>query len=405
MKIKIFTLVLAVGIFLSPSFLFAQTGGNTAEIDQLNQEIAKRKETIKQLEETMSKYQKNIDQKQLEVKSLRNQMSILDNYIAQVNTNIDMTQEKIKEAQLEIEALELSIEDKENAIAKQKNIIAAIIRDVYTQDQKNYLEIMLTNNSFSEFYNQVRYLENVYTDLGRNVKNLRLVKEDMDSKKIQVQARHQTYENLKLELENKKKDLSEQTTYKQSLLIQTKSSEQKFQTLLASLKKQYQMTENEVRGYEDQVRKRLEQQNKIPEAGDLSFGWPVTSRYITATFHDPDYPFRNVFEHSGVDIRASQGTPVRAAFSGYIGRAKRCTVASCYSYVLLVHTGELSTLYGHLSGITISDDQFVNKGDVIGYSGGTPGTVGAGPFVTGPHLHFEVRAGGIPADPMNYLID
>ncbi len=133
------------------------------------------------------------------------------------------------------------------------------------------------------------------------------------------------------------------------------------------------------------------------------FSWPVPSHKINAYFHDKDYPFIKVFQHSGLDMKASYGTSVRAAASGYVAVAKRCSSASCYSYVLLVHNGTLSTVYGHLSQILVSPDQFVNRGDVIGVSGGTPGTVGAGPFVTGAHLHFEVRVNGIPVDPMPYL--
>lgn len=407
MKLKFFIVFSAItlGLLISPNFALAQTGGNSEEIDKLNQEITQRKDKIKQLEDTIAKYKKNIEEKQTQAVSLKNQLSILDNRAAQTEADIAMTEEKIKAAQLEIQALELSIKDKEAVIAKQKKIIVKLIKNIHVADQKNYLEIMLTNNNFADFYNQVKYLENVYTDLGRSIKSLRLVKEDLDSKKSQVENRRQTYEKLKQELENKKKDLNEQTGEKQNLLTQTRSSEMKFQTLLSSLKQQYQVIEGEVRTYEDRVRQKLEQQNKINETASVgALDWPVTSHYITAIFHDPDYPYRRVFEHSGVDIRSSQGTAVASAAAGYVARAKRCSSASCYSYVLIVHSGNISTVYGHLSGILVSEDQFVGKGDIIGYSGGTPGTVGAGPFVTGPHLHFEVRLNGIPVDPMGYLI-
>ena len=92
-----------------------------------------------------------------------------------------------------------------------------------------------------------------------------------------------------------------------------------------------------------------------------------------------------------------------AAGSGYVGQAKRCAASTCYSYILIVHTSTLSTVYGHMSALNVKIGDFVNRGDVIGLSGGTPGTVGAGPFVTGPHLHFEVRKNGIPTDPLGYL--
>ncbi len=154
---------------------------------------------------------------------------------------------------------------------------------------------------------------------------------------------------------------------------------------------------------ERQLRKKLEAKDALPEGGDLTFSWPVPSKFITAYFHDPDYPYRHVFEHAAVDIRAAQGTPVRAAASGFVGRARRCSSHLCYSYVLIVHQNKISTVYGHLSAISVNEGDFVAKGDTIGYSGGTPKTVGAGPFVTGAHLHFETRVNGIPVDPLNYL--
>ncbi|MBI2444431.1 MAG: peptidoglycan DD-metalloendopeptidase family protein [Candidatus Magasanikbacteria bacterium] len=387
------------------SLAVAQTaGGPRADIESLNKEIEARKEKIKQLDETIQSYRKTINQKQTEAVSLRNQLAILDNRIAQLNAELEQTQEKIKQATLEIEALELSIKEKEELIARQRRVIAELVRQINATGQKNTLEVLLTYNSLADFYNELRQTEVVYADLGRAAKAVRLAKEELEAKRRQVAERRAAYAKLKAELDGKKEDIVEQSQYKQQILIATKSSEVKYRTLLDSLKRQYQVIENEVRGFEAEVRRKLAAQDKELPTGDVVMSWPIESRYITAGFHDPDYPFRKVFEHSGVDLRASQGTPVKAAAAGYVARARRCTLASCYSYVLLVHTGNISTLYGHLSNVAVADDAFVNRGDVIGYSGGTPGTVGAGPFVTGPHLHFEVRLNGIPVDPMGYLL-
>jgi len=403
--LKLFTVIIVFGLVFSARFYVLAADNTASEIDQINKQIEIRKDKIKELEDTIAKYKTNIDIKRTEAVSLKNQMSIIENRIAQAEADVNLTNEKLSETKLQIDSLNISINEKQTTIDKQKKMISKIIQDLHANDQKNFLEIMLTNNNFADFYNQAKYLENVYTDLGRSVKQVRLAKEDLDQKKAQAEERKKSYDDLIVQLENKKKDLNEKMGNKQSLLSQTQSSELKFRTLLDSLRQQYKVVETEVSSYEAQMRKKLADQEKYKNApakiGD--FDWPVAGRYVTARFHDPDYPFKRVFEHSGTDIRAPQGSPVKAANSGYVGRAKRCTLASCYSYILLIHNGNLSSLYGHLSKIIVTEDQYVNKGDIIGYSGGTPGMVGSGPFVTGAHLHFEVRLNGIPVDGMNYL--
>lgn len=407
MKRKLFLIfIFALAVLLPLSFVCADTTDD-AEINKINQEIKNRQDKIKKMEATMDTYKKQISQKITEAKSLKNQMNILDNRVAQIQVDVDLTETKIDKTQLEIDALALSIKDKETSIAKQKDIIKKIIQDLHTTGEKNYLEILLTNNSFSEFYSQVKNLESIYTDLGRSVKTLRVSKEDLDSKKQESEARKESYNQLKTQLENKIQDLNDQLRYRSNLLVQTKSSEIKYQSLLAAQKAVYEQTESEIRSYENKARQLIEAAKNKKNAEDLGdptkMSWPVPSHYITAEFHDSTYAFRNVFEHNAIDVRAAYGTPIKAAAAGYVARAKRCTTASCYSYVLLAHDDDLSTAYGHMSQIIVNEDQFVERGQVIGYSGGTPGTVGAGPYTTAAHLHFEVRKNGIPVNPVNYL--
>ena len=400
-------LVLFIGLFVAPSFVLSENvGGNKEEVDVLNQQIAEKKAKIKQIEESIAAYKKKIDQKRLEAVSLSNQVAIIDNRVSQVELDIQATKEKLESLTLEINALTLGIEDKEKVISKQKRILAELIRAYHDQDGKNYLEIAAAYANFSDFYGQVQYLQTVQNDLTLSVNSLRDARQELEDKKKQTEDRKKSYAVLNEELVQKKNDLNEQAGLKQSLLVQTYSSELKFKTLLANLKDQYQAVESEVTSIEREVRKKLESQKQLETEGDSSakLSWPTQSRYITASFYDPDYPFRYVFEHPGIDIRAAQGTAIKAVASGYVARAKKCSLGSCYSYIMLVHADGLSTVYGHTSSIVVSEDKFVTRGDIIGYTGGTPGTAGAGPFVTGPHLHFETRKNGIPVNPLNYLV-
>ncbi len=408
-RLFLILLLILVGLSFQPIFVLSSNediGGNKAEIDQLNDRIAEKKAKIKQLEKSIEEYKKKIDQKRLEAVSLSNQMAILDNRVLQVELDVEATEEKLDSLTLEIEALELSIEEKEGTINKQKKMLAELLRTIHQQDSRTYIEIAVSYDSFSDFYNRLQYLQTVQADLGGSVRSLRMAKTELEDKKGQTTERKESYEKVGEELLEKRQDLEEQTYLKQDLLVKTHSSELKYKTLLESLRQQYQSIESEVSSIEREVRQKLEAEDKLDNiVGDpTQLSWPTQSRYITARFHDPEYPFRHVFEHNGIDMRASHGTALKAAASGYVARARRCSSASCYSYIMLVHSGGLATVYGHASSISVSEDQFVTRGDVIGYSGGTPGTVGAGPFVTGPHLHFEVRKNGIPVNPLNYLV-
>lgn len=400
--------ILVGALILSPLWVLAQTASNTRqEIQDLNSQINKKKGTIEALEKSIEKVKKDIAAKQLESKSLKNQLAILDGHIEEVELDIAVTEEKLSSLTLEIESLGLSITDKQTTIDRQKVIIAELIRSLSYQSEKNYVEIMAAYDTFSDFYNQVQYIEKMERDLGKSAKAIRLAKEDLEDKKSQTEERQATYKKLQAELVEKKVDLNEQMGHKEIVLAQTQSSERTYSTLLGTLRKQYQQIENEISSIEQQVRKKLTEQEQLERLNGSDptvMSWPTQSHYITAYFYDPDYPYRYVFEHNAVDIRAPQGSVIKAAASGYIGRAKRCTTSTCYSYVMIIHSGGISTVYGHLSKISVEEEQFVARGDIIGYSGGTPGTVGAGPFVTGPHLHFEVRKDGIPVNPLNYLV-
>ncbi len=398
--LKILSYFVACGVLFSAASVFAST-----EIEALNQKIAEKKEKVKEIELSIEGYKKEIAVKQTEAMSLANQIAILDNRRKQVELDIDATVTRLDTLALELESLGLQIGEKENTIARQKRILAELLRTIHQSDQKNSLEIFIAYDNFSDFYNQAQAIRTVERDVGKTAKNVRIAKEDLESKKTQTEEIKVAVQKTKEELDAKRQALEEQAELKSGLLAKTKSSELTFQTLLNTLRSQYQQIEGEIAGIEEEVRKKLEAENKLDGELDdsTSMLWPVPSKYITAYFHDPSYPYRHVFEHNAIDIRAGQGTPVKAAASGYVARAKFCNIPSCYSFIMIVHSGGLSTVYGHMSALYVKEDAFVARGDVIGLSGGTPGTNGAGPFVTGPHLHFEVRDDGVPVNPLNYL--
>jgi murein DD-endopeptidase MepM/ murein hydrolase activator NlpD len=117
-----------------------------------------------------------------------------------------------------------------------------------------------------------------------------------------------------------------------------------------------------------------------------------------------DWPLRGVLygrfgkkgkeAHDGIDLAAPAGTAIKAAADGtvlYAGEQRG------YGQIaILEHEGSLVTLYAHDQALRVKAGQKVHRGELIA-------TVGESGRTTGPHLHFEVRKGGVPVNPLDYL--
>ena len=122
--------------------------------------------------------------------------------------------------------------------------------------------------------------------------------------------------------------------------------------------------------------------------------WPIEGR-VTSSFGEREDPFNGEGAfHSGVDIGASYGAPVRATADGEVSAA---SMGAGYGReVVLDHGHDVMTVYGHLSAVAVLPGQHVIRGQVIGY-------VGQSGRSTGPHLHYEVRVHSVPVNPHKYL--
>jgi len=122
--------------------------------------------------------------------------------------------------------------------------------------------------------------------------------------------------------------------------------------------------------------------------------WPVPGRLLSS-FGSRSDPFTGGSSfHSGVDISASTGTPIRCTADGIV---KSAEWSGAYGKLVVIdHGGGVETYYAHLSAFEVIPGQDVRRSQVIGRSGGTG-------RVTSPHLHYEVRQGGAPVNPYKYL--
>ena len=118
--------------------------------------------------------------------------------------------------------------------------------------------------------------------------------------------------------------------------------------------------------------------NSIPN------GYPLKDTYITSRYGNREHPVlnRDAF-HKGVDLKAARGTPVYAAGEGVVEWAGEHKSSGLGRMIQLVHNFGFESIYGHLTKVEVKTGQYVEQGDLIGYTGSTG-------LTDGPHLHYEV---------------
>ena len=121
--------------------------------------------------------------------------------------------------------------------------------------------------------------------------------------------------------------------------------------------------------------------------------WPTWGK-ITTLFCDGRATVWRSGLHKGLDIANSTGTPITTTASGIVIFAG--WHAGYGKKVIIYHSDDYSTVYAHLSRISVEVGDEVSKGEIIGYMGSTGRS-------TGPHLHYEVYVGGVPRNPKDYM--
>ncbi len=124
------------------------------------------------------------------------------------------------------------------------------------------------------------------------------------------------------------------------------------------------------------------------------FVWPVESKLLSP------FGLRRIFNgqprspHSGVDLRAPTGTPIKAANAGRVSLVRNCYLSGWT--VVVDHGYGLCSLYAHLSKVKVRQGDAVRRGQIIGLSGKTG-------RATGPHLHWGISLLGTRLDPQQFM--
>lgn len=386
--------IVSLGTFFALLLLVAapfRSYGQTAE--ELQVKISGKNQEIAELEKEIAQFQTELNAVGKQATTLQGALNALELTRKKLTADITLTQKKIDTVTLEIQSLGGQIEDKESRIGSLHNALGKSIRDVADLDETSLLEALLSYDSLGDFWGGQVVREELHGAMSEKVEELQAIKTDLTNTKDKTEKKRRELQDLKLQLSDQRKIVEANKAETNKLLRETKNVEANYKKILADRQAKRDAFEQELKSYESQLRLIIDP-GSFPKPSSGVLRWPVDNPFVTQQFGDTEFSRRNPQAysgsgHNGIDLRASPGTPIKAALSGVVSGVGDtdtvCPGASYGKWVLIKHSNGLSTLYAHLSLVRVGQGQNVGTGEIIGYSGSTG-------YATGPHLHFTVYA-------------
>lgn len=374
--VSVFAVIL--GIFATPFSTFA----------------ADPKEILQQKIVELEKQMAAIDN---ELGAIAGKKETLSSHIAELQLSRKKLAAQVASAEVELKKEKQQVAELGNSITEHTKVqtlnrtsLARLIREINAADEETTLVPLLKNADISSFLRAYSELPLIFTALGTSTRRLQVIKSALATEKEKSEESVKKTAALTSQIKNQKSIYDSLHAQSSAQLKTTTAQEKQFQTERLALEKLKQEFEAEIYKYEAGLA--FSGFSKTtPTRGTKVFAWPVDDVFITQLFGKTSASGRLYASgsHSGVDFRATVGTPVRAMANGVVMGSgdtdTQCKGASFGKWIYIAYENGLGTTYGHLSRISATTGQKVSAGDVVAYSGNTGHS-------TGPHLHVSTYA-------------
>ena len=382
-RLLIMTLVVII-FFGNGMHIFAQS------VSELEKNIVNKTEELRKLEQDAERIKNELSKVGSEKSSLNRELSLIDGERSSLENNISQTRGKIGLLGSQIKRTENEITDRNKKLSQQSQFLSSLFRKINQSENYSLIEQLLNSKRVSDIFK----FRDKYLALQRPVTRYTyLIKGEKETlaKNKNILADQQVILAEETEkLSDQKSLVVDQENKKKIVLNETKNRESVYKKNLNATLATIQKLDNEIRDFESKIQFALDSKS-IPITGSGSFWWPLDNILVTQRFGKTVSSQRLYVSgsHSGVDFRASVGTPVYAVGNGLVkgigDTDEACPKASFGKWIFIEHDNGLSTTLGHLSLIKVASGQRVKKGDLVGYSGNTGRS-------TAPHLHLTVYA-------------
>jgi septal ring factor EnvC (AmiA/AmiB activator) len=363
---------------------------------------------LESLQKDIQKYEQELSEKRASEKSTSNLIASLDQEIDVTSGMLLRLRRSVDAQDAEIKARTQEIAQLEDQIQKLRELITNRLVSFYKHGRRQDYQMLLAGGSWQKTNVWLKYQKLVAQNDRRNFQSLVTKVEKLQTEEQQ----------LRRDISNKARLLKEQ----EHRTTQLKSSRQKRQSYLQTIKKDRAFLEQQVRDLEASQREirgliesrekeRADKQRQIshkkdrvvpkPPSRDYNFAslrgrlpWPTQGTVISHFGKQRHPTLKTVTENLGIEIRAPLGTPVQCVDAGQVqtitwqrGRG---------NIIIISHDDGYYTVYTHLADIRVDLMDTIEAGQIIG-------TVGDSGSLNGPVLHFQIWKNTDNLNPEDWL--
>lgn len=297
----------------------------------------------------------------------------------------------------------------ESRLASQRNDMDNVARAFYQQGPLSEIEVLLNSESPADFTSRLVAVDYISREQQGVEKSLMITQADVNNQEVKLRQLSTKAHKAHIKAAN-------QLTRARAAVDKAKVQHAK----VVELRQTKRLALTRARQYSNQVASRYQklkvEQRRLKVAaqkavaaarraaaqanaqlstptGDVT--WPLPGYQKSGSVGPRIHPiYGHNSCHTGIDIGAPSGTPVKAVSEGVVAEISN---GGPYGLaVLVVHGGGVTSFYAHLSSASVAQGQKIDEGQEVGKVGSTG-------WSTGPHLHYEMRINGTPYDPMGWF--
>ena len=372
-------------LFLAIVLLFIIFAPAWAESE--GEDVQKHQEELENIQKKLEKSKEKLRETKEEERAVLNRLYDLTRQERTKQKELGVAKEKISRNEHKISKLVTQLKVAEEDLEDKQNALRRRIVEMYKAGGLPTIQLILSASSITDFFNRSLYFQRIIEQDLQLIGEVSRRFREVNTAKVELEGATDEVRQLSRLIAAKRREIGEQAEQKKEIYKLVKEKREQYETRVAQLEKSSLELEHLIQNLTQKGGQRLGQSTG-------NFIWPLNGR-LTSRFGYRRHPlWGGTRFHNGLDIAAPFGTRIVAADGGEVILAKWWDGYG--KAVVVQHTHNRSTVYGHMSRLYVKQGDEVQQGQLIGLVGSTG-------YSTGPHLHFEIRYRGKPINPLPHL--